>query len=464
MTSMKNIWNSVALRLSLICGGMVVISVILVSVVFYVGTTRMLAHGIDDKIATLMERLVQFSKTATASEIGKKIDQELNDGIDSDTEIYLLMDVSGHKLAGNIPTWNADLPPVGRIIDRRVMRNGRETLARIVLHTLPDGSLLVVGRDVTDLGEIGRLVYNAIGIGALLALLLSIAGTLLFRFQIERKVGAIRRTALDIETGNLKRRIPVSGARDEFARLGNDLNRMLNRIEHLMDGVRHVSNMIAHNLRTPLGRLRAHLDEATRGKDQDDTLVVAANKAIEDIDGLIVLFNSLLQIAEAESGAKRQTFVPVAVRDIVVDMLELYEAATEEMGVTLSADLEGAPTILGDRELLASALANLLDNALKYVGSPALIRVGASQRDHTVTLTVCDNGPGIPPQERANVLQHFYRLGNGSQPGYGIGLTIVNAIVELHGGKLQLEDAAPGLLIRMTFPSVEHQTVMSPAD
>ncbi len=325
----------------------------------------------------------------------------------------------------------------------------------MLLRRLPDGSLLVVGRDMSDLHEIDALIWRAIGVGSLLALVLSVAGTLLFRSLIESKVGAIRHAALEIEAGNLSQRIAVAGESDEFARLGRDLNRMLDKIEYLMEGIRHVSNAIAHNLRTPLGRIRGHLEEALRSKNLQDPLVATANAAIEEIDRLINLFNSLLQIAEAESGARRQTFVPVELREIVTNIVELYDAAAEEIGVTLTTELEGNPVVRGDRELLASALANLLDNALKYAGNSAVVGVHASQRGNMITLMVHDDGPGIPPHEHAHVLQRFYRLDHGGQPGSGIGLSMVAAVVELHGGQLQLEDAMPGLLVRMTFPCLQ---------
>lgn len=449
---MGNIWSSVAFRLSLVCGLLVVASVILLSTAIYFGTVGVLAHGADNKIMTISERLAQTAESGSLDQITKRIEQALTDGIDADTEIYMIADTSGHKIVGNIPMWTDDVPPVGRIIDQNVIRDGRVSSGRMLLRHLPDGALLVVGRDMTDLHGINALIWRSIGIGAMLALILSVAGTVFFRFQIERKVGAIRHAALDIEAGDLSRRIPVSGESDEFARLGRDLNRMLDRIEHLMEGVRHISNTIAHNLRTPLGRIRGHLDEALRTKPEQKRLVVAGNFAIEEIDGLIVLLDKLLQIAEAESGIRRQIFQPVALRQIVSNITDLYDAAAEDAGVALTAKIDGNPVIRGDRHLLASILANLLDNALKYAGSPAMIGVHASHSGNTVTVMVHDNGPGIPALERANVLQRFYRL-DQRQPGNGIGLAIVAAIVHLHGGTLHLEDAHPGLLVRMVFPS-----------
>jgi len=453
---MNKFWNSAAFRLSLICGGLVVASVILLSTAFYFGTVGILTHRADDKIVTIADRFKQYAETGGTVQVAKKIEQALGDGVDSDTEIYLLANSKGEKISGNIRMLDY-LAPLNQLIDRDVWRDGRRARARIMLRDLPDGSLVVVGRDMNDLDEISALIWRAIVAGGLLALALSVVGTIFFRFQIEGNILAIRQAALDIESGNLGRRIPASGASDEFARLSQDLNRMLDRIEHLMEGVRHVSNTIAHNLRIPLGRIRGHLDEALRGKPDNERLILAGNMAISEIDGLSILFDKLLQVAEAESGTRRQSFESVALRDIVTNIVELYDAAAEEMGVSLVTILDGNPTIHGDKELLASALANLLDNAFKYTNRPAVITVRVFQQGDCVTVTVQDNGPGIPVEERPFVTQRFYRVDHNQQ-GYGIGLSIVAAIVDLHGGTLYVEGAEPGLTVRMLFSAFNNVT------
>ena len=290
-----------------------------------------------------------------------------------------------------------------------------------------------------------------IGVGGLLALTLSAAGAFFLRVWIARRIEAIRDAARDIERGNLGRRLPVSGGSGQFARLNQDLNRMLDKVEQRMDGARHVSNTIAHSLRTPLGRIRAHLDETLHARSDAVALAAAGDIAVQEVDGLIALLDKLLQMAETESGARRQTFEPVAMRDMVANVVERYQAAAHEMAVALVMEIEGNPSIRGDRQLLESVLTDLLDNALKYAGHPTAIGVYAAQRGDEVILLVHDDGLGIPVQERTNVLQRFYRL-NHEQQGNGIGLSTVAAIVSLHGGTLHLEDAAPGLLVRMVFP------------
>jgi signal transduction histidine kinase len=312
---------------------------------------------------------------------------------------------------------------------------------------------LVVGRDMQDLSEIGSLIGRAVAIGGVSAILLAILATIVFRHQFERRIWAIRQTTQEIEAGNLDRRIVLSGTPDEFDRLSADINRMLDRIQHLMEGVRHVSNTIAHNLRTPLGLIRGHLEEALRGVPEQRKLENAGHFAIGAIDDLIVVLEKLLQIAEAESGTRRQPFEPVLLRTVVTDLLELYDAAAEALGVTLIVDIEGEPTLHGDKDLLAGILANLIDNALKYAGSPAAIKIQVRETAQAVSIIVQDNGPGIAAHERSKVVQRFYRL-SSNRPGSGLGLSIVSAFTHLHDGTLFIEDAQPGLKVRIELPKL----------
>jgi signal transduction histidine kinase len=304
------------------------------------------------------------------------------------------------------------------------------------------------------LHAIEELVVRALLVGGLVTLLLAVGGAALVRRQLEHRVAAIRRTALEIEAGDLSRRIPVPDAEDEFTRLKRDINRMLDRIQRLMEGVRDVSNAIAHDLRTPLSRLRNRLDDILRGDATTEQLREAAVTSIHGIDELIVIFDKILQIAEAETATRRQSFQPVALKTLIGDLVDLYDAAAEAHGVTLVTDVVGEPTALGDKDLIASAAANLVDNALKYGGRDATtVRIGAREDRETVSIVVQDEGPGIAAEEKTKVVTRFYRLDRSrSLPGNGLGLAIVTAISQLHGGKLSLEDAAPGLIARIVLP------------
>jgi len=320
---------------------------------------------------------------------------------------------------------------------------------------MPNAELLIVGRDLSEHIAIGSLVWRALTTGVTISLLLTVAGALFFRHQIEARIGDIRRTALEIEAGDLTRRIPISSD-DEFGLLSRDINRMLDRIEHLMDSTRHVSNAIAHDLRTPLGRIRSKLDDAIRHEMTVEILANAAHAAIEGIDDLVLVFEKLLQIAEAESGMRAKSFEPVDLNRIALDMVDLYDATAEDRQVTLRTSLKNAVFAHGDRNLLASAVASLIDNAIKYAGPGATVEVCTMADAHSVSILVRDDGPGIPLEELPKVTERFYRLDQSrSLPGNGLGLSIVSAIATLHAGKLILENDVHGLIARITLPPAE---------
>ncbi|HEV2301144.1 MAG TPA: HAMP domain-containing sensor histidine kinase [Stellaceae bacterium] len=454
---MARIWGSVAFRLALGYGVLVVGSMAVILAIFYAATLGVLARDTDAQLTALANQFMAEFRADGADGLRRMILDRLGDNSgDEDTEVYLLTAPDGRPIAGNISGWKPASTPFERLTDQPVTRAGRPSVSRLLPHRLANGDILVVGRDMRDRREIEALVSRALVGGGIFTLFLAILGALLFRRRLERQIAAIRRTALDIEAGDLSRRIPVSSIGDEFARLGRDINHMLDRIEHLMDGVRHVSNAIAHDLRTPLGRLRGQLDGALRPGARRGALSAAARGAIAQIDELTGVFDRLLQIAEAEAGARRQSFAPVALADVVADVVELYDAAAEARGIALSTEIDPAAAILGDRHLMASAVANLLDNALKYAGDGAKVRIAVHREEENVALTVADNGPGVPAAERARIVERFYRLDRSrSLPGNGLGLSIVSAVSALHGGKLSLEDAAPGLSARIVLPRAE---------
>jgi signal transduction histidine kinase len=452
---MARFWGTVAFRLALSYGLLAIGSMSVISAAFYFGTVGVLERSTDGKLLSLSKRLADHFESRGAEGLRHEIQQLLVDGIEQDTEVYLLVAPDGRKIVGNIFGWTQKSAPLNNLTDMAVMRSGRPSFSRLLPRLLPDGSILVVGRDLQDQREIERLVWHSLLAGGAVALLLAIGGALLFRRQLEHKVGAIRRTALEIEAGDLSRRIPIPDVEDEFARLNRDINRMLDRIEHLMDGVRHVSNAIAHDLRTPLGRIRSRLEEALSPGDSAE-LAGTARFAIQQVDELIQMLDRLLQIAEAESGARRQSFAPVLLASVLSDVVELYDATAEAEGITLTSEIEGQPVALGDKNLLTSALANLIDNALKYAGSGSTVQVRAIEERDAVSLVVQDDGPGIPPIERARVVDRFYRLDQSrSLPGNGLGLSIVTAIASLHWGNLDLADASPGLIARIVVPRAE---------
>lgn len=445
---------SIAARLVLGYGLMVAASIALLSGVFYFATFGVLDRNIDNKIVAISNRLIDTFQSRPITDLSGEITRELNDGIDSDTEILLVVSATGQRIAGNLTAWPDTNTPLGELVKRDVVRVGKATSARLLIRELPGGGRLFVGHDLIEHDSIRSLVLRSLAAGAVLSLLLATVGALFFRRQIERRINDIRRTAHKIELGDLTHRIPISGD-DEFGLLGRDINRMLDRIEHLMDGVRHVSNAIAHDLRTPLSRIRSKLDDAVRHEMTVEILADAAHSAIGDIDDLIFVFEKLLQIAEAESGMRTQSFETVNLNDIVLDMVDLFDATAEDRRIVLKTAFQNAAFAVGDRHLLKNAVASLIDNAIKYAGEGATVEVGTSSDAHVASIFVRDNGPGIPTQELSKVTERFYRLDSSrNQPGNGLGLAIVSAIATMHGGALVLENEH-GLIARITLPCAE---------
>ncbi|HUD24701.1 MAG TPA: HAMP domain-containing sensor histidine kinase [Burkholderiaceae bacterium] len=448
---MVSLSKSITTRLALGYAVLVAEAILVASGVFYFGTIGVMDRRVDGKITAISNRLMETFQNRPVEELARQIELELNDGIDSDTEIFLVVSPSGQRVVGNLTAVPEGARPLGQVVTGEVVRGGKRVSGRLIARQLPDGGFLYVGRDLSEQRSVRDLVVRALAAGAGASLVVLAAGALLFRHQIEKRIGRIRRTAGAIEAGDLKQRIPVTSD-DEFGRLSVDINRMLDRIGQLVDGVRHVSNAIAHDLRTPLGRIRNKLDEAVR-HGTTAASSEAATAAIEDIDQLILVFEKLLQIAEAESGVRARSFEAVDLNRIANDMVELYDATAEQQQVSLKPTGSGAVLAAVDRNLLASAVASLIDNAIKYAGPGATIEVGAYTQPQSVAIEVRDNGPGIPAPERPKVTERFYRLDQSRNlPGNGLGLSIVSAIATLHGGALQLEDASPGLLARIVLP------------
>jgi signal transduction histidine kinase len=445
--------GSIAARLALGYGLLLAGALALVALIFYIGTVGVLERSIDQQITSIAASMAEIRREEGTGVLERQIDIELHDRVDSDTEMIGLLDSSGRVLAGNLPEWHTALPAPGKLAFANAERRGGLLSVRLIVLRLDDSARLVVGRDLRELDAVRGVVERSLLAGAAASVLLAFAGAWLFRRRLEARIGGIRRTAARIAGGELSSRIVVQGD-DEFARLSADINRMLDRIETLMEGVRHVSNAIAHDLRTPLGRARARLDRALEATADPQALAGSARRAVEDIDALISLFDKLLQIAAVEAGIGARSFELLDLGRIARDMAELYEGAAEEQGMRLRfLGGDGVP-VRGDRDLLASALSSLVENAIKYAHVGGQVDIAVRRNGQGAVLTVRDYGPGVPDTELDQVCQRFYR-GDRSRhlPGNGLGLSTVSAIGQLHGATLSFRNAGPGLEACIVFPA-----------
>ncbi|MBI4205621.1 MAG: HAMP domain-containing histidine kinase [Betaproteobacteria bacterium] len=370
---------------------------------------------------------------------------------------YLLQDASGKRIAGNLPQMK---PTEGEIVlpvsslfpDRRLKASDPADAYPVVAQgrRLENGEFLLVGENRYRAVKAREAILLALAWGIVVTVLLAAGGGAALGVGFLRRIEEINRTTRSIMDGDLSQRVPTRGSGDEMDQLAVNLNAMLDRVQGLMESLKRVSDDIAHDLRTPLSRLRHRL-EAARGKTGSDGEPII-EQSIADVDAILETFSALLRIAQIESGARRAGFSEVSLGQIVTTVAEAYAPVAEDCGQQLEIVVVGAPTIHGDRELLTQMVANLIENPIRHCPPGARITVGMRQEKGTQVLFVADTGPGIPAGEREKVFRRFYRLeASRTTPGSGLGLALVKAVADLHGASLELSDNRPGLRVSVRF-------------
>lgn len=385
--------------------------------------------------------------------------------------IYYLADPSGQLIVGNV----TDLPP--EVLaepgtysfnyskqrpfddpDAEDPSPQRQGYAMVRSEKLSSGLILVVGRDVVERRGFTAIVLQWFAVGAGGILLFSLVAGVVTAVRVLRRIDTISSTSNKIMSGNLSERVPVTGRNDEFDALATNLNLMLDRIEKLMQGMKEVTDNVAHDLKTPLTRLRNQAEAALREGQGEETRKQALETTIEESDKLIKTFNALLMIARAEAGTPSGALSEIDLSAVVTDVAELYGPLAEDEGLALETDIAEGVKINGNRELLGQALVNLIENALKYYepedGKAGLIKVSLKRDGNRVRIEVADNGPGIAAEDRGRVVERFVRLEKSrTEPGSGLGLSLVAAVAQLHKGELRLEDNAPGVRAVVELPA-----------
>jgi signal transduction histidine kinase len=386
------------------------------------------------------------------------------------SSLYLVTTPTGQGLAGNVASLEPGILESQGWVETAYRRleepESAEHNALVRVTRLPGGIRLLVGRDLDERERMFRIVAVAGRWSAALVVVLGVIGGIFVSRRVLARVEAMTATAQTIMAGDLSGRLSVTGTGDEFDRLALNLNGMLERIDTLMRGLKEVTDNVAHDLKTPLTRLRNRCEAALRAAKTDADYRRVLEETIEESVGLIRTFDALLMIARAESGEVRDGMAEFDVADVARDVGELYEPLAEDKGLTLKVQASEHGTVKGNRELVSQALANLVDNAIKYAapdakaanGDRAGIVVRTSSDKDQIMLTVSDRGPGIPAGDRSRVVERFVRLEQSrSEPGSGLGLSLVSAVARLHGGELKLEDNAPGLTARIALPRAPSQ-------
>ena len=368
--------------------------------------------------------------------------------------LYLLADARRRPLAGNLDGWPpAETGPGGWLefrFDRPVAGEIEQHDARARHLPLPGGFNLLVGRDVEDRNLVTQRIRRSLTWSLAGILVLGLGGAVLVSLGTQRRLETINRTAREIMAGDLSRRIPASGGGDELARLAANLNTMLDRIERLMTGMRNVSDNIAHDLRTPLNRMRNRIEVALMEENDEAAYREVLERTVAEAAALIDTFNALLAIARAESGLLRREMEALDPAPLLRDVIDLFAPAAEDAGMRIESDLETGLSLRAHRALLSQAVSNLLDNAIKH--GAGTIEVALRRQAGQIEIRVADAGAGIAAADREKVLDRFHRLdASRSSPGSGLGLSLVRAVAGLHDAALSLDDAAPGLAVTLRF-------------
>lgn len=403
---------------------------------------------IEAEIRGLAERYRLTSLDGLVSSIADRIENS-----PFGSTIYLLTNARYTRVAGNLDRWPQQESDTDDWVEfnlEQVGGDGERHRARARTFVLPGGFHLLVGRDMYELRATQALIARTLAWGVAITAMLALAGAVMMSRTTASRLETINATSRRIMRGDMSQRVPTRETEDEFDQLAANLNSMLDQIQQLMEGVRHVSDNIAHDLRTPLTRLRNRLEALSHREPGERDEV---ERALAEADALLATFNALLRIARIEAGARREAFTDVSLKNVVEDAAELYEAVAEANDQILQLSVQAAPVMLGDRDLLFQAVANLLDNAIKYTPHGGHVGLSLTRGDSGARIRVTDSGPGIPDKEHARVLQRFVRLeGSRSTPGNGLGLSLVAAVAKLHGARVSFDDAQPGLVVDLEFP------------
>ena len=462
MKRLGRLFRTTAFKLAI--GILLIFSIFAVAILFYVGFSaqRFLDEQVSMTVGEEIKGLLGQYNSGGVIRLVRQIERRSQQ---PGSSLYLVTSAAGETLAGNIMSVESEgLLEAGTYeLFYRVIEDGEPRPHRALVETviLPGGFRLMVGRDLAETDRFRAVIWRTGGWSILVVLALAVTGGVFVARRVLTRIDQMTETTRLIMAGDFSGRLSVSGTDDELDRLAHSLNSMLERIQELMKGLKEVSDNIAHDLKTPLTRLRNSAEDALRHSDSVDDLRSALDHVIDEADDLIKLFNALLMIARAEAGGAYEKGDRLDLSAIAHEVAELYEPLAEEAGIDLKVHAEVPNMINGSRELLGQALANLIDNAIKYSPEPDKsdglqsneIIVAVERKKGVIELSVADCGPGIAEADRGRVLDRFVRLETSrTRPGSGLGLSLAVAIARLHNGTLKLEDNAPGLRVVFSLP------------
>ena len=416
----------------------------------YLSTASYVRSRSDRAILTEVASLRDIYERSGRDGLIALINAHLADGSFAN-HVYLLADPSLRVLAGNLREWPQAATASSGWVEFRAAGPGHPLL-RAVVQTFPNGDRLMAGRDISDLDSFTAQIQAAVISGVVLIFALAAMASVLVTRRTVGRIEQINATSRAIMASGLDQRIPLRGSHDEWDRVAENLNQMLDRIETLMGEVKQVSDSVAHDLRTPLTRMRGRLEKAylgARSAESDQTLI---GDTIADLDAVLRIFASIVRIAQIETQARKGGFRTVNLVEIAGEVVELYDAAAEQDSTSLKLTGDREVLVTGDRDLIFDAIANLVDNALKHGRHGGEVVVACENVEGQRLISITDDGPGIPPCEHEHVFKRFYRLEQSRYtPGNGLGLSLVAAVARLHGARIELLPSAPGLKVKLWF-------------
>jgi signal transduction histidine kinase len=450
----NKLFRSSTFRLALIYMVLFSASVLALLGFIYWSTAGYMSRQADETIRAEIKGLAERYETDGLGGLTAQLADRLTAQQPGDSSIYLLTDSQLNPMVGNIDRWPRVRENEQGWINFELSGSNTKRIhrARARAFILKRHFHLLVGRDISELEDSQKLIIRTLIWGMAITLALALLGGVMMSRSMMRRIELINRTSREIMSGDLTKRIPTSQSGDDFDALADNLNRMLDQIELLMDGVRRVSDNIAHDLRTPLARLRRGLESVRMSDAQGKSRRELVDNAVNEVDGLLATFNALLRIARIESEARREGFDQIQFSPLLRDVGDLYGPVAEEKGLEFKLVCESSMTLYGDRDLLVQSLANILDNAIKYTPAGGSITMRVDDRLRRVI--ICDTGPGIPESERDKVFQRFYRLDRSrTSAGSGLGLSLASAVAKLHGIELTLGSNDPGLCVTLQMPA-----------
>jgi signal transduction histidine kinase len=460
----RKLFQSTIFRLTLLYAAFFCISVIALLTFVYFATVREMESEIKHRITVQVNQAQAAFNTHGIEEVKKQISEFLEEE-DEGLSIYLLVDAQGKALAGNMESWPEDIEYSESWllfdIDAKNENNAVHVLARDLV--LPGGNRLLVGYSLKSPDHAKKVVLNVVSASIVLAFLITGLGSALFSSVIKRRLERVNQICGQVISGNLDVAVPVTGSGDEFDHLATNVNTMLTRIAELVKGLKQTSDNIAHDLRTPLARHRIRLEGLINHPPRISQMQEHLKTGIDEVDMIVETLNSILRISQAQSGVASGHFVRFDLSSVMIDVVEFYAEFADQKDITMLDSIPFGITVTGDKPLITQAIANLIDNAIKYTPSGGEIAVALSQHDAMIECIVADNGPGIPTEYYDKVKERFFRLeASRTSAGTGLGLSLVDAMAKLHRGELTFSDNAPGLKAVLRLPIAAVSDVSPP--